>query len=166
VRPEAIVTERLSLRPLSPGRARAIADGDYSGVTLGADWPTAATPLVMTRAAADPGALTWLIVRDGLVIGECGLKHALDADGSAEIGYGVGAAWWGAGYGTEAVRGLVGWLADVPDCRRLTAEVHETNVASRRLLERLGFTIEALAPPYVWYAQVIRQPDPLRRTPA
>jgi len=156
VRPEAIVTERLVLRPLGPGAAQAIADGDYSGVAAGSTWPTEATPIVAMRAAVDPGALTWLIVFGGQVIGECGLKHAPGPDGSAEIGYGMGAAWRANGYGTEAVRGLVGRLADVPGCRRLTAEVHESNLASRRLLERLGFTIDHLASPYVWYARVIR----------
>jgi RimJ/RimL family protein N-acetyltransferase len=154
VRAEAIRTERLLLRPLTPGSAGAIAAGDYSGLVPGAGWPTDATPIVALRAATDPGALTWLIVRAGLVIGECGLKHAPGPDGSAEIGYGVGAPWRGAGFGTEAVRGLVGWLACLPACRRLTAEVHQGNLASRRLLERLGFTIDHLAPPYVWYARV------------
>jgi ribosomal-protein-alanine N-acetyltransferase len=156
VRPDAIVTERLVLRPLGPGPAQAIADGDYSGIRAGHTWPTEATAIVAMRAAADPGALTWLIVLDDLVIGECGLKHAPGPDGSAEIGYGMGAAWRANGYGTEAVRGLMGWLGDLPDCRRVTAEVHESNLASRRLLERLGFTIDRLAAPYVWYARVVR----------
>lgn len=156
MRPDPIVTERLVLRPLDPGSAHALADGDYSGLDAGADWPTGATPIVMMRAAADPGALTWLIVHDDLVIGECGLKHAPGPDGSAEIAYGLGAAWRGDGYGAEAVGGLVGWLAHLPGCDRLTAEVHESNLPSRRILERLGFTIDHLAPPYVWYGRLTR----------
>jgi RimJ/RimL family protein N-acetyltransferase len=156
VRPDPIVTERLVLRPLGPGPAQALADGDYSGITPGSTWPTETTPIVAMRAAMDPGALTWLIMLGGLAIGECGMKHAPGPDGSAEIGYGMGAAWRANGYGTEAVRGLLGWMGDLPDCRRVTAEVHESNVASRRLLERLGFTIDRLAAPYVWYARVIR----------
>lgn len=151
--PEAIVTERLLLRPLEGAPARALAAGDYSGLSLGAGWPTEVTPIVAARAAADPGALTWLIVREGLVIGECGLKHGPAPDGSAEIEYGVGAAWRGRGLGAEAVRGLVDRLATMPGCRRLTAEVHESNLASRRLLERLGFTVDDLSPPYVWYGR-------------
>jgi len=153
VRPEAIVTDRLVLRPLDLDTARALADGDYSGVATGGGWPTEAMPIVATRAAADPGALTWLVTSDGLVIGECGLKHAPDADGSVEIGYGMGPACRARGYGTEAVGGLVNWLADAPECVRVTAEVHESNVPSRRLLERLGFAIDHLAEPYVWYAR-------------
>jgi RimJ/RimL family protein N-acetyltransferase len=150
VRADPIVTERLVLRPLGTDTARAMADGDYSGLTTGSGWPTEASQFVATRAAADPGALTWLILREDAVIGECGLKHALDADGSVEIGYGLGAPWRANGYGTEAVGGLVHWLR--PSCRRLTAEVHESNLASRRLLERLGFGVDRLASPYVWYS--------------
>ena len=164
MRPEAIVTERLVLRPLEPGSAHALAEGDFSGLDAGAGWPTEATSIVAMRAAADPGALTWLIVRDDAVIGECGLKHAPDPDGSAEIGYGLSAAWRGDGYGVEAVRGLMGWLARLPGCRRLTAQIHESNLASRRLVERLGFTIDHLAPPYVWYARVIGRDTPQGRT--
>lgn len=154
--PDTIVTGRLVLRPLTRRPARAMARGDYSGVTAGSGWPTAATPLVAGRAAADPGALTWLITTDDLVIGECGLKHALDADGSTEIGYGLGAGWRSNGYGTEAVGGLVEWLGNLGACRRVTAEVHETNTPSRRLLERLGFSVDRLASPWVWYARAMR----------
>ena len=47
MRPDAIVTERLVLRPLGPGPAQALADGDYSGITPGHTWPTEATPIVV-----------------------------------------------------------------------------------------------------------------------
>lgn len=152
---DAIVTERLVLRPLRREPAQAIAGGDYSGVTPGSGWPTDTTPIVAQRAAADPGALTWLITHDGMVIGECGLKHAPAPDGSAEIAYGLAAAWRANGYGTEAVGALMGWLEGLAGCRRVVAEVHQTNTASRRLLERLGFSLDHLAPPYVWYSRVI-----------
>jgi RimJ/RimL family protein N-acetyltransferase len=152
----AIRTARLELRPLTAGAARDLADGDYSGVRAGVGWPTSATPIVAMHAAADPGALTWLIARRGMVIGECGLKHAPGPDGAAEIGYGMGAAWHANGYGTEAVRGLVEWLPNLTGCHRLTAEVHESNLASRRLLERLNFTIDHLSSPYVWYTRSVR----------
>lgn len=38
----------------------------------------------------------------------------------------------------------------------VTAEVHESNLASRRLLERLNFTIDHLSSPYVWYTRPVR----------
>jgi RimJ/RimL family protein N-acetyltransferase len=155
VSPEAIRTARLELRPLTAETARALADGDFSGVRAGAGWPTEATSAVAMHSVRDPGALTWLITHDDLAIGECGLKYAPGSDGATEIGYGLGAAWRSNGYGTEAVGGLVGWLPNLPGCRRVTAEVHQTNLPSRRLLERLSFTVEHVTPPYVWYGRTV-----------
>jgi RimJ/RimL family protein N-acetyltransferase len=153
---DRIVTRRLVLRRLEPGSARALAEGDCSGVVPAAGWPTDTTPIVALRAAEDAEALTWLIHHDGAVIGECGLNHGPDADGAVEIGYGLGAPWRSQGYGTEAIRGLLDRLTELPDCRQVTAEVHEGNLPSRRLLERLGFSVDALTPPYVWYARALR----------
>jgi RimJ/RimL family protein N-acetyltransferase len=153
---EPIVTRRLVLRRLSPRSARALAGGDFSGFVPGSGWPTAATAIVARMAAADSGALTWLIHHEGAVIGECGTKYAPGADGTVEIGYGLGAPWRSQGYGTEAIRGLLGRLEGLPACRRVVAEVHEGNVPSRRLLERLGFSLDLLAPPYVWYERALR----------
>jgi RimJ/RimL family protein N-acetyltransferase len=152
---EPIVTARLVLRHLGPDAARAIADGDYSGVSAGRGWPTETTSLVARLTVIDPGALTWLITHADLVIGECGLKHAPDTDGTAEIGYGLGTGWRSKGYGTEAVAALMDHLHTTAVCRRLTAEVHETNVPSRRLLERLGFALDRPDPPFLWYTRAL-----------
>jgi RimJ/RimL family protein N-acetyltransferase len=153
---EPIVTRRLVLRRLEPGAARALARGDFSGFVPASGWPTATTAIVARMAAADSGALTWLIHHQDAVIGECGIKHGPDADGTVEIGYGLGTPWRSQGYGTEAIRGLLGRLDGLPACRRVVAEVHEGNVPSRRLLERLGFSLDFLASPYVWYARPLR----------
>lgn len=150
---EAIVTERLVLRRLGRAAARAFTRGDFTSVTPARGWPTDATAIIARQTAADPDAATWLITRDGAVIGECGLKHPPGRDGTTEIGYDLGAPWRGRGYGTEAVRGLLTWLDTLPGCRRVLAEVHQSNLASRRLLERLGFTADDPCPPYLWYAR-------------
>ncbi|MEV5708469.1 GNAT family N-acetyltransferase [Actinoallomurus sp. NPDC052274] len=152
---DRIVTRRLVLDRLEPRSARALSQGDCSGMVPARGWPTDATAIVAHRAAVDAEALTWLIHREGAVIGECGIKHGPGADGAVEIGYGLGAPWRSQGYGTEAVRGLLGRLEELPACHRATAEVHEANLPSRRLLERLGFSIDALTPPYVWYARAL-----------
>ncbi|MFL6055231.1 MAG: GNAT family N-acetyltransferase [Actinoallomurus sp.] len=150
------MTRRLVLRRLERGPARALARGDCSGMVPASGWPTDATAMVADRAAADPEALTWLIHREGAVIGECGIKYGPDAEGAVEIAYGLGGPWRSRGYGTEAIRGLLGWLDERAVYGRVIAEVHEGNVPSRRLLERLGFSVDALTPPYVWYARVLR----------
>ncbi|WP_433173822.1 GNAT family N-acetyltransferase [Actinoallomurus sp. CA-150999] len=152
---DPIVTRRLVLRRLERGPARALARGDSSGIVAAGGWPTDATAMVAHRAAADPGALTWLIHREDAVIGECGLKHGPGPDGTVEIAYGLGGPWRSRGYGTEAIRGLLGWLEGSAACRQVIAEVHAGNVPSRRLLERLGFTVDILTPPYVWYTRAL-----------
>lgn len=147
-----LVTERLVLEPLDHERACRLAEGDVSGTTPGAGWPYDDTPVVAAMAAASPGATTWLITRDGAVIGECGMKHAIEAgDGSVEISYGLAVPWRSRGYGAEAIRAMLDWLDELPECRRIVAEIHQTNMPSRRLVERLGFTVDHLDPPYVWY---------------
>jgi RimJ/RimL family protein N-acetyltransferase len=56
-----------------------------------------------------------------------------------EIGYGLAAPSRGHGLGGAAISALVTWLAERPEVRIVTAEVHVGNVASWRVLERIGF---------------------------
>jgi RimJ/RimL family protein N-acetyltransferase len=92
---------------------------------------------------ADRGGWTWLVVDDdGRVAGECGVKAPPDAAGVVEIGYGLAAPSRGRGLGRRAVAALVAELRGRPGVRRLEAEVHVGNVASRRVLEANGFTLD------------------------
>jgi RimJ/RimL family protein N-acetyltransferase len=86
------------------------------------------------------GAQFLIVDDDGLVAGDCGIKAPPDSAGGVEIGYGLAAASRGHGLGTRAVAALVDWLDTQPDVKFVEAEIHETNIASRRLVERLGFT--------------------------
>lgn len=105
----------------------------------GPGWPHADTAMALTFAAA--GGTTWLIVGpDGTVIGECGTKAPPDPDGVVEIGYGLAGPSRGRGLGTQAVAALLGLLGADGRVRVVRALVQPTNLASRRLLERLGFT--------------------------
>ena len=58
---------------------------------------------------------------------------------TAEIGYWVGAPFWGTGFASEAVEGLVDHLFRTRDLERITAEVQAENEASLRVLEKAGF---------------------------
>jgi len=75
-------------------------------------------------------------VSDGLVgIVGVHLREAADI----EIGYWIASAMHGRGIAAEAVRGVLDWLAaDWPE-RRIVAECRRENIASWRLLEKLGF---------------------------
>jgi ribosomal-protein-alanine N-acetyltransferase len=80
-----------------------------------------------------------LVDDDGSVVGRFNLYDL--QDGSAELGYRVAEQVSGAGVATAAVRELCRIAADELGLTELTAEVSESNVASRRVLEKSGFEL-------------------------
>ena len=81
----------------------------------------------------------WMIEKqDGTFVGDYSFK-GLQADGSAEIGYGILDAYQGCGYATEAVDAAVKWAFRQPGVRRVEAETDPGNRASQRVLEKCGF---------------------------
>ena len=58
------------------------------------------------------------------------------------MGYCPDDAAWGHGYATEAGRALLQWAFDRLDLNRVQAETDTRNVASARVLEKLGFVRE------------------------
>jgi ribosomal-protein-alanine N-acetyltransferase len=61
---------------------------------------------------------------------------------SAAMGYCLDNAAWGRGYATEAGSALLQWAFDMLDLNRVQAETDTRNVASARVLEKLGFVRE------------------------
>ncbi len=73
------------------------------------------------------------------VIGYCGLSiHGNGSPDEPELAYELLRAAHGCGYATEAGRAVVTWASEA-GYRRLWAGVWDWNVASRRVLEKLGF---------------------------
>ena len=73
------------------------------------------------------------------VIGYCGLAiHGNGSPDEPELAYELLRAAHGRGYATEAGRAVVTWASEV-GYGRLWAEVWDWNIASRRVLEKLGF---------------------------
>jgi RimJ/RimL family protein N-acetyltransferase len=151
---EPIQTDRLVLVPVSREVAAAIVAGDLSGVAPGAGWPHADT-LDGLRLAVDHGTdLGWFVTLDGLVMGDCGTHGAPDAAGTVEIGYGLAGPYRGRGLATEMCRALTGWLLSQPDVRRVVASTHAAaNPASRRVLEKSGFTFDRDDGALAWYVR-------------
>jgi RimJ/RimL family protein N-acetyltransferase len=155
-----IETPRLVLAPATVAFARQVLAGDLAGITAAPGWPHADT-LDALRPYAEHGSDDvpgpWLVsLRDpALLIGECGWYGPPGDSGEVEIGYGLAASMRGNGYGTEAVRALVGWVAAQPGVRRIVADVEATNTPSRRLLERLAFTVADVRDPLVRYARPV-----------
>jgi len=82
------------------------------------------------------GEATFAIVRDGELIGTCGIEPSRDG---REVGYWLGAPFWGRGYATEAVRAAIDHAFGVLGHDTLQAAARVNNPASRRVLEKCGF---------------------------
>lgn len=79
---------------------------------------------------------------DGTMIGMVGLGSWIKHDRRADVGYDLAQAYWGRGIGTEAVRAAVGFGFEHMNLNRIEAGTVADNIASVRLLEKLGFTRE------------------------
>jgi len=58
--------------------------------------------------------------------------------GDPELMYGLAPEWWGRGLATEAARAVLAYAFSALDCARVTAATDVPNVASARVMERLG----------------------------
>src|SRR5262249_58043580 len=79
----------------------------------------------------------------GAVIGFAGLKH-LDDLGEVDIGYRLLPAYWGAGLATEACRAVLDHGFASLRLGRVIGLVDPRNVASVRVLEKLGLSFVGL----------------------
>jgi [ribosomal protein S5]-alanine N-acetyltransferase len=76
----------------------------------------------------------------GALVGDGGL-HPLGGQGpDVELGYTLARSAWGHGYATELGRALIEHAFDVLGAPRVVAQVEPANLASRRVLEKLGMT--------------------------
>lgn len=134
-------TRRLTLRAISPSDAATIA-------ALGGDWDVASTTGRIPYPYSPEAAQQWVtglaegecvfgIEHDGMLIGLCG--YTLRDDGSAEIGYWLGKPHWGRGFATEAARALVEHGFTKGGVKRFVSFHFASNVASGRVLKKLGF---------------------------
>ena len=148
-------TEHLVLHPLTPALAQAVLDGD-SPHALAPGFPRTDDRSLLEGVVAAGGAASgsWLVERDGALVGSAGAAGPVSPDGDQELGYGLVPGARRAGTGTEAVAAVAAALEQRDGVRRLTAEVLPGNEASLRLLVRLGFArVEGGAPPHVLLAR-------------
>lgn len=69
----------------------------------------------------------------------------------AQVGYVVDKSHWGKGFATDAVRQIVAILEARPTISRIWATCALDNLASARVLEKAGFTREAILKNWVIY---------------
>lgn len=72
-------------------------------------------------------------------LGCCGLRPYQLEEGIYELGFHLRAEHWGQGFASESARAAIGYAFEVIGASALFAGHHPENVASRRLLEKLGF---------------------------
>ena len=81
--------------------------------------------------------LAFLVTLDDEPIGACGL---VQIDGpTPDLGYWIGAPYWGNGYATEATRAVIDHAFTTLGHEAIQAGARVTNPASRRVLEKCGF---------------------------
>jgi RimJ/RimL family protein N-acetyltransferase len=93
--------------------------------------------LEVRRAGASPGGDEWTHVGGGGF-------HAVDwRNRAAELGIFIGEkAFWGGGYGTDAVRTLARWAFDELNLNRVWLKVFDSNPRAVRCYEKVGFRTE------------------------
>ena len=132
----------IELVPVTPALARAVVEGtDLGDLPRVRDWPHADTVDALRPLAEHPddtGPGTFLVLHEGVVVGDCGWFGPPDDTGEVEIGYGLAPSARGRGLGTAAVQALLEWVR-AQGAVHVRAEVLPGNEPSLRLLTRLGF---------------------------
>jgi len=85
-----------------------------------------------------------LVCVDGEAVGSIGLHEVNEVWGRAEAGYWITPDAQGNGYATDALATLVEYAFDELRLHKVYAHAYETNPASRRVLEKVGFREEGL----------------------
>jgi [ribosomal protein S5]-alanine N-acetyltransferase len=145
-------TERLRLRPFTDADADALFALHSNAFVLrywdSPPWTDRARAqhfLTRCRQLADDGTGARLAIdraSDGTFLGWITLTDWNPDFRSASLGYCLTEAAWGHGYATEAARGVLRWGFETLDLNRVQAEADTRNVASARVLEKVGFVLE------------------------
>lgn len=80
---------------------------------------------------------------DGGLVGGCGIHAISFANRSASMGYCLHRDAWGRGYATEAARALLALGFDTLGLHRMAATCDIGNLASTKVLEKIGMRREA-----------------------
>jgi ribosomal-protein-serine acetyltransferase len=158
--PERIDVGDVTLRPWVPDDVDAMAQVVAESLDHLRPWMpwAAAEPLTRDDRARLIGefgrqweageSFVYGIFVDGTPIGGTGLHARIGAD-ALEIGYWVHPRWTGRGIATATTRALAVAAFDLPDVVRVEIHHDRANVVSRRIPEKLGFTLvaEVVGPP-------------------
>ena len=136
-------TERLALRRPTLADVKAIAhlanDRRIAENTRRLPYPYLHDHAVeFVRAmAADRRETVFLIEHTHSPIGMVGIDWR--EPGAPELGYWLGVAHWGQGFGTEAARAVIDFFFEEFDAEHLISGARVANPSSRNILEKCGF---------------------------
>ncbi len=153
-----IKTERLKLITLTLDQLRlCLADPQQLEWELGLPIPQAVMSDPVPRAIgmkiakmegaelkSHPWYTYWLVVinRQTVGAGLVGFKGQPNEQGEVEIGYGIDKAYRNQGYITEAVKAMIAWAFQKPQCHSIIAlDTVRSNIASNRVSEKAGMVI-------------------------
>ncbi len=140
-------TERLVIRPMRIAEAREWhvirASAPYDPVTRSMDESVAMIAAMQQRAAPDSDGWQQFTIlgKDGIMLGDLGIRFSPPFNATAEIGFAVDPAQRGKGIGSEAVEAMVRVLFH-RDRRRIVAVTDVRNRPAQRVLERNWFRLE------------------------
>ena len=152
---DRLLTPRLVLRRFVAGDAAALAA--YRSDPAVAQYQGWDAPYPAERAHAfvawlvehhpdEPGEWYQLAIAASaapdLLIGDCGFRPRAEEPLVVDIGFTLGRAAQGRGYATEAVGEVIRYLFDERGKHKVSADCDTRNVASWRLMERLGLVRE------------------------
>ncbi len=145
---EVLQTARLDLVLMGPDEARAVTGAiNANGRPWAAGYPLGSSMLraeMTIAAAAQKRPLgefgTYQVVRraDGHVIGDVGFMGPPDETGAVLLGCAITEDARGQGYATEALCVLLDWARGQSGLTCVLADTTRSNLASQRLLERVG----------------------------
>jgi RimJ/RimL family protein N-acetyltransferase len=143
-----LYTARLDLVLLDPEGARELSEGRKPNGNPWADGYPLGSTLLRAELTSAAAALkcplgmfgTYQLVRraDGYVIGDVGFMGPPDQTGAVSVGCSITEDARGQGYATEALTALLEWVRGQPGLTCVLADTTRSNIASQRLLERVG----------------------------
>ena len=85
---------------------------------------------------------------DGAFLGQGAVVEVEGSAGGYEIGFQLPKSSWGRGIGTRLAEFLVAWAVHEHGAHRLQAGCLSGNAGSRKILEKVGLTLEGTRPGY------------------
>lgn len=151
VDPPILTTERLVFRPFTHADYDLLAELHSDPQVqryIGGMWSAEEVQKRLDFYVGQQAELGWskwkAYLRDGTFVGRAGVSMDKQT-GEPELGYSFARQAWGQGLASETAFGVVDWMWANTDLPELTAFAVSDNLASRRVLEKVGMAFEGEA---------------------